>query len=225
MQHLALLEDDYEFAKIISEDLEHHFRITHFPSSNRILEADPAQFNAVLFDIHLNQEDGVDIAQKLLNIGFHPLLALSSDRTVQTKVRALQLRIADYLSKDMEKEEIIARIENAIHLGEKTKGKTPTRIGNLTLHSDLLVAEIGGKMIELSRTEFLLLNYLAQYVNRKISRQELTQHAWGDRKLSSGNLSTHLYNLSHKLEGWDYTIQSQREVGIQLVAKNGTAST
>ena len=107
-----------------------------------------------------------------------PVLILSAKRSVDDRVKGLQVGGDDYLTKPFAFSELLARIQALVRRATQTAEPTTLTYGDLTV--DLLSREVtrGGQRIELQAREFSLLEYLLRNAGRVVSKTMILEHVW-----------------------------------------------
>lgn len=137
-----------------------------------------------------------------------PLIMVTAKGDEFDKVLALELGADDYLTKPFGLRELNARIKAVLRrsggTGVAENGKAgenhEVRRGRLHLYDDRFIAELDGRRLELTRTEFLLLWKLACHPGRVYTRAHLMDEALGDDFLGfERTVDSHIRNLRKKL--------------------------
>jgi len=135
---------------------------------------------AAVVDIMLPGMDGLPLIQRLREEKVNtPVLILSAKRTVDARVLGLKAGGDDYLVKPFAFSELLARIYALIRRSQGRDAPTQLQVGDLSM--DLLKREVrrSGKVIELQRREFALLEYLMRNAERVVSKAMIMEHVWG----------------------------------------------
>jgi two-component system response regulator MprA len=185
-----------------------------------LLEADMAVPDAIVLDLGLPDVDGMEVCRRLRSAGNHtPILMLTARDAVEDRVDGLEAGADDYLVKPYDVRELQARL-GAItrrHI-EGTDGRS-LRFGELELDADAHAARIGGREIELTRTEYQLLELLMLNPRRVLSPEVIYDRIWGyDFNLTGNTLRVYIGYLRRKLEaeGEPRLIQTVHGVGYVL---------
>ncbi|MFY9270654.1 MAG: response regulator transcription factor [Candidatus Manganitrophaceae bacterium] len=136
-------------------------------------------YDAAIVDVMLPKRDGLSLIEALRKEKVKtPILVLSAKRSVDDRIKGLQVGGDDYLVKPFAFSELLARVQALIR---RASGATePTRLiaGELTF--DLLTREVtrGGRKIELQAKELSLLEYLMRNSGRIVSKTMILEHIW-----------------------------------------------
>lgn len=161
-------------------------------------------FDLIVLDIMLPGKNGFDICRDLRREGRNaPVLMLTSRGEVVDRVVGLKLGADDYVQKNCEPVELMARIEALLRRAGGAAAFTTERAEFGDLHVDLRRHEVtrAGQPLTLSPVEFRLLEYLIDHRGTVITREELLENVWS---LSGDTLSrtvdVHIAGLRKKIE-------------------------
>ena len=178
---LLLVEDDLEIASFIMKGLkEAGFAADHaVDGEDGLYLAVTMPYDAAIIDIMLPKLDGLGLIEALRDQKINlPVLILSARRSVDDRVRGLQIGGDDYLVKPFVFSELLARVQALIRRASGSSEPTGLTFGDLSM--DLLTREVrrAGKKIELQRREFALLEYLMRNPERVLSKNMIIEHIW-----------------------------------------------
>ena len=174
----------------------------------------------VVLDISMPHLDGIEVIERLRRDGIHtPVIFLTARDAPADRVRGLHLGADDYVTKPFSLEELLARIEAVLR---RTSGgpQHATRIvvGDLALDREGRDVTRGDTHIEMSRTEFNVLEFLMMNVGRVVSKQQILEHVWQyDFGGESTVVETYISYLRKKLDPQGTPlIHTMRGVGYVL---------
>jgi DNA-binding response OmpR family regulator len=199
---ILLVEDDLSLADSLTTALRREgFTTNHVASGNAaLLAAKTEPPELVILDLGLPDMDGLDVLRQLQQ-GKSPLLVLvlTARNTTEDKVSGLNLGADDYLAKPFEMSELFARLR-ALQRRISTVQTTDITIGPVVLDTLAHSVSVDGKMIEMTRREFMLLQVLMENPGRVLSRDKLESrlYGWGE-ELSSNSIEVHIHNLRKKI--------------------------
>lgn len=182
--NVLLVEDDERISNFLMKGLgEINFQVTLAPTGELARELIANyEFDIILMDIMLPGIDGVQLTQIIrFKKNYTPILVLSALNQPDDKIKMLDIGADDFLSKPFHFEELISRI-NALTRRNKLSYQDASNVlvcGNITLDNDLHTVTQNGKTIDLSPTEYKLLNYLFENKNKVLSRTQILQAVWG----------------------------------------------
>jgi two-component system, OmpR family, response regulator MprA len=177
--------------------------------------------DAILLDVLMPGIDGLEVCRRLRVAGDRtPVLMLTARETVSDRVAGLDAGADDYLVKPFALEELLARLRALLRRGpgEGSVGER-LRFGPLSVDLGARLVTIGGRGVELTRTEFSLLELLMRNPGQVLSRSLINERVWGyDFGETSNSLGVYTGYLRRKLEegGEPRLIQTVRGVGYVL---------
>jgi DNA-binding response OmpR family regulator len=177
---ILVVEDDVQLAKQIASALTeagHDAVIVH--NGEKALEkAKETAFDLIMLDIILPGMDGFDILRHLRSQHMASrVLMLTARGEVKDRVTGLQLGADDYLPKPFVMRELVARV-NALGRRYPEEPVLNLRVGDLTLDVVNHQVHRGGRRIELSARELMLLKVLMREPGRVFTRTELCERVW-----------------------------------------------
>lgn len=186
------------------------------------LERDP--YELVLLDVMMPRLDGLTACRRLRAAGNHlPVLMLTARDAVGDRVSGLDAGADDYLVKPFELDELLARVRALLRRGALS---APAAGDDAHLvFGDLRMDTVGrevtraGEPLELTRTEYLLLELLMVHPRQVLTREQILSEVWGlDFEPSSNSLDVYVMYLRRKTEvgGRPRLIHTVRGVGYVL---------
>lgn len=135
-------------------------------------------FAAYIMDVMLPDADGIALCQKFRDDGINvPILMLTAKDALTDKVKGLSAGADDYLTKPFEYEELLARVRALIR---KTHGypRSTIQIADLVIEPNSKTVHRGKELLELSKKEYQLLEYLSRHHNRLVTREMISKSVW-----------------------------------------------
>ena len=176
-------------------------------------------FEAVILDIAMPGIDGIEVCRRVRRSGDRtPILMLTARDAVDDRVAGLDAGADDYLSKPFALRELVARLRALMRRTESAE-EPVLEFADLTLNRQTRDVRRGERAIELTRTEFSLLELLLSHPRLVLSRSQIFEHVWGyDFGPTSNSLGVYIGYLRRKLEaeGEPRLIQTIRGVGYSL---------
>jgi len=176
-------------------------------------------FDLVVLDVMMPEPDGFEIVRRLRRDGSQvPVIFLTARDTQEDKIAGLTIGGDDYMTKPFGLEELAARVRTVLRRTRPVPAEPVLTFADLTLDQDTYEVRRGGRLIELSPTEFRLLRYFMLNPGRVLTRAQLLDHVWDyDFGGSSAVVSTYVTYLRRKLAGGGPDlIWTQRAVGYSL---------
>jgi two-component system OmpR family response regulator len=185
------------------------------------LEADAAlqtsEFDLLILDVGLPKMSGLEVLKRLRARGTKvPVLILSALDAVSDRVRGLDLGADDYLAKPFVLAELEARVRALTRRGAGAGG-TVLKHGDLAYDTVGKVAELNGRMLDLSARELTLLEIFLQRPGRMVSKEQLVDFLceWGE-EVSTNAIEVYVHRLRKKLEAGGVRIVTVRGLGYCL---------
>ncbi|WP_406507540.1 response regulator transcription factor [Streptomyces sp. NBC_00212] len=182
----------------------------------------------IVLDIQMPRMDGLTAARRLRAAGSTtPILMLTARDTVGDRVTGLDAGADDYLVKPFELDELFARIRALLRRSSYAvdAGAAGQDTGNVLtfadLRMDLSTREVtrGNRVVELTRTEFTLLEMFLAHPRQVLTREQILKAVWGfDFEPSSNSLDVYVMYLRRKTEagGEPRLVHTVRGVGYAL---------
>ncbi|MBX7235444.1 MAG: response regulator transcription factor [Caldilineales bacterium] len=161
----------------------------------------------ILLDIRLPDISGFDVCRQLRSGGHRqPILMLTARDEEVDRVLGLELGADDYIVKPYTLREVIARVRAQLRraYGELSAAATQRTeaFGDVVVDAERLLVSKSSRAIDLTPTEFRLLNYLVAHAGRPVSRDHLIEAVWGyDSDVDyDRTVDVHMRRLRQKLE-------------------------
>ena len=182
------------------------------------LESD-AQPDAMILDVLMPGVDGLEVCRELRRTGSRlPVLMLTARDAVENRVAGLDAGADDYVTKPFALEELLARVRALLRRTANGAGET-LRFADLELNPGTREVHRGDEAIELTRTEFSLLELFLRNPRQVLTRSIIFERVWGyDFGFASNSLDVYIGYLRRKTEagGRPRLIQTVRGVGYAL---------
>jgi len=176
--------------------------------------------DAIVLDLGLPDIDGVEVCKTLRGAGNRtPILMLTARVAVEDRVEGLEAGADDYLVKPYDVRELEARVKAIMRRSLEGSDGRLLRFGELQLDPDAHAVRTGEREVDLTRTEFQLLELLMLNPRRVLSSELIYDRVWGYDFGPSGNaLRVYIGYLRRKLEagGEPRLIQTVHGVGYVL---------
>jgi two-component system, OmpR family, response regulator MprA len=187
----------------------------------RRLEVDP-QPDAVILDVLMPGADGLEVCRRLRSAGNEiPVLMLTARSEVDSRVAGLDAGADDYLSKPFALAELLARLRALLRRLGSDDSTDVLRFADLELDTGTREVRRGGDLIDLTRTEFALLELFLRNPRQVLTRSVIFERVWGyDFGPTSNSLDVYVGYLRRKTETGDRSrlIHTVRGVGYALRA-------
>jgi two-component system response regulator MprA len=204
MPTILIAEDD----KQIREALD---RILRFEQYDTISVNDGAaaleafvehEPDAAILDVNMPFVDGMSVVRRLRDHGNRvPVLLLTARTATADRVEGLDSGADDYLPKPFELDELLARVRALLRRGDGGAVSVVHHVADLVIDTAKRTVMRGERAVELTKTEFDILELLARNADIVLSRSQIYEDIWGyDFESSSKSLDVHVGYLRRKLE-------------------------
>lgn len=218
---ILLVEDDPAIGKVLRRGFEeggHEFKWAKSGDTGLELAASQG-FDVIVLDLMLPGMAGLDVLRAMRARGVRtPVIILTALGTVDERVAGLEAGADDYLVKPFALAELMARIE-ALRRRSGDRPSAVSRIGDLELDLTTRTVRRGAIEIDLTPTEFSLLEFLMRYNGQVVTRKMICEHLWeSDWDGATNVIEVHVNRLRNKLQrGFDHPlIQTVRGRGYAL---------
>jgi len=178
----------------------------------------------IVLDIMMPKMNGIDLLQRIRRASAVPVVMLTAKGDDSDRIAGLNLGADDYVPKPCSPGELAARIRAILRRTQCASGGASLdliQVGELVIHPGSRVAEWKGKPLDMTGTEFTLLEVLARNAGQLVSKQDISKRAFGQPLMPfDRRIDVHISSVRQKLgtrpdgQSW---IQSVRGQGYQLL--------
>ena len=218
---ILVVEDERTMAELLKKGLEeeHHCVSVAFDGLTGLDYAKGLEFDVIVLDVMLPGIDGFEVTRRLRANNNHvPILMLTARDAVPDIAKGLDLGVDDYLTKPFSFVELLARLRSVTRRGNTPRPVT-LRAADLVLDPATRSVTRGGREINLTVTEFRLLEFLMRRTGRVVSRAAIVDAVWETPdEVSDNTLDAFVSLLRNKVDkGSKYRlIHTVRGVGYSL---------
>jgi len=217
---VVIAEDDPSVRKAVQRVLElEGYTITAVNDGQAALDTILVKTpDAAVLDVSMPFLDGLSVCKELRHRGNRtPILLLTARHEVGDRVAGLDAGADDYLVKPFAVDELLARVRALLRRHAPTSSTvTVLQLADLTLNANRREVHRGPRQIELTKTEFDLLQILLEQSGIVLTREYLYEHIWGfNFETNSKSLDVYIGYLRRKLEegGESRLLHTARGVG------------
>ena len=217
MINILMIEDDPEFAELLSEYLaQFDIKITNYEDPFLGLSAGVKKYDLVILDLTLPGMDGLEVCEELVRKYDLPVIISSARSDISDKVKSFELGAYDYLPKPYDPKEMYARIMSILNRVNKEKGSQNTLPkSDFEIKGDTIYFK--GQALSLTPAEFEVLSLLVKHQGITQSREQIINTSGTMSIDSQGkSLDVIISKIRSKL-GDNKRIQAVRGVGYKLV--------
>src|SRR5207249_2812359 len=221
---ILIIEDEQKMARLLKKGLEEENHIVMLAHNGvEGLELSRTYpFDVIILDIMLPGITGFEVARQLRQSSSHvPILMLTARDAVSDVVKGLYLGADDYLTKPFAFNELLARLQAVSRRGPVER-LPKLKIADLVLDSVTHTVCRAGKHIHLTKTEYLLLEFMMRHSGRVLPRNAIVEAIWGfDSEIENNTLdaflrllrkkvdSGHTVKLIHTIRGFGYVLREE----------------
>jgi DNA-binding response OmpR family regulator len=199
---ILIIEDDKKIRNILKKGLENEFfAVDSAEEGEKGMEmALSNEYDVIILDNVLPLKKGIDICKDLRKTGETvPILMLSVQSDIPTKVELLSAGADDYLTKPFSFEEVLARIRALLRRPKKIKSDI-LKFDNLIMDLKKYLIKRGKEKINLTKKEFMLLEYFLRNKNTVLSRGMILEHVCDmNADPFSNTIESHILSLRKKI--------------------------
>ncbi|MPZ92663.1 MAG: response regulator [Actinobacteria bacterium] len=221
-RRILFVEDDSDIREIVAHGLEN-------AGFDVVAEGDGRQalvwfrrgtFDVVILDIMLPSLNGLEICRRIRTEGPVPIVMLTARTDTTDVIAGLEAGADDYVTKPFELDELIARLRAVLRRSERVADVDQVDVGDLRIDQGAFKAFRNDAEVNLTTTEFKLLNELARSSGRVMSREVLLETVWGYEYMGDSRIvDMAVKRLRSKIEDDPSNprlIQTVRGVGYRL---------
>lgn len=201
--HVSIVEDDPVIAKAVATAVREagHQCTWVADGESAIRDKTLLSSDLVVLDMMLPKASGMDVLRTARQAGIRtPVIVLTARGTVAEKLAGFDAGADDYLVKPFAVDELLARIE-AVHRRTAHKPAMELEAGDLHLSLATKRLTLAGRTIELTPTEFSMLELLMRFNGQVVTRKMLCEHVWGfDWDGPTNVIEVHINRLRGKLD-------------------------
>lgn len=191
---ILVVDDEKPISDIIKFNLiKEGFDVeTAYDGEEAVEKVEECNPDLLILDLMLPKKDGLEVAREVRQTHDMPIIMVTAKGGEIDKVLGLEMGADDYVTKPFSNRELVARVKanlrrrdivkKAVEVNqqkEKEQESNDIQIGNLLIKPDAYLVEKNGEKIELTHREFELLYYMAQHMDRVMTREHLLQTVWG----------------------------------------------
>jgi len=204
MATILIIEDEVELVKVLRSYFEKAgFNVlTAYRGDTGLSLWEHKKPDLVILDLNLPGIDGLDVAREIRRKSNTPIIMLTARVEETDQLIGLELGADDYITKPFSPRVVVARARAVLRrIGENQNQQKVITVGDLTIDIDSHIVRIKNKQIDLTPTEFSLLQTLASQPGRAFTRYQLLEATQGIAYEGyERNIDAHIKNLRSKIE-------------------------
>jgi two-component system phosphate regulon response regulator PhoB len=205
-KRIAIVEDEAELASLIEYNLARQgYEAQVFPGARGTLKAlEQWKPDLLLLDVMLPDVDGFELCRQVRHsalLGRTPVLFLTARSDEVDRVLGLEIGGDDYMTKPFSPRELVARVKAHLRREELDTEPGAVEIGPFRLDHGARRVFLGEREIELTSTEFNLLEFFLNHPGRAYSRDQLLENVWGQQRyVTPRTVDVHVRRLRERIE-------------------------
>ena len=216
---LLLADDDVELSAMLKEYLEREgFKVTTVQDGEAAAtHALSGAYQIAILDVMMPRLDGIDALRRIRRGSRIPVIMLTARGDDVDRIVGLELGADDYVPKPCTPRELAARVRAILRRLQPQPDGGPLEIAGLMMWPEKRRAQWRGRALELTSTEFNVLEVLMRNAGRVVSKKELSEQALG-RPLArfDRSVDVHLSSIRQKLGAGGSLINTVRGMGYHL---------
>ncbi|WP_369241732.1 response regulator transcription factor [Streptomyces sp. R21] len=199
--HLALIEDDPDFALMCRSYLERAGFTVTWAIDARAGKAvmHEGGIDLAVLDLGLPDGSGLDLLRALRSTSRLPVIVVTGRGEEADRVAGLEIGADDYLVKPFSQRELVARIRAVLRRSQPPEIAEILEVGGLRVDTAARRADVGGAVLTLRPKEYALLELLARSPGRVFSSEQILEQIWGVSWQPPATVVEHVYRLRGKL--------------------------
>ncbi len=199
---ILVVEDEKEIREFLKPSLEEEgFSVdTAEDGEKGLFLALTNDYDLLILDNMLPKKEGREVCKEIRKEGKKvPIIMLSVQSEVVTKVDLLNSGADDYLTKPFSFEELLARVKAILRRPNKIEEEV-LKVDDLVLDTSTQIVKRGKRSIYLTRKEFALLEHLMKNISKVLSRGIIMEHVWDmNADPFSNTIESHILNIRKKI--------------------------
>lgn len=222
MERIAVVEDESDVRELLNRQLTREgWQVETFLSGvDFMASVSKNEFDLLLLDLMLPELDGLEICKILRSSAETknlPIIMVTAKGSEADIVLGLELGADDYVSKPFSMRELIARVRSVLRRVKTEEGSKILQAGTIELSPDRFEVKADGKTVDLTATEFKILEALMRNKGRVLTRSRILDYLGEDRQfVIDRTIDVHILNLRRKLQAAGEVIETIRSVGYRL---------
>lgn len=205
-EKILVVDDEVDICEILAFNLQNEgYEVLTANSAEQGLQMLAPDCALVLLDVMMGGMSGFKMAERMRRDGIDvPIIFLTARDTENDTLTGFSVGGDDYIAKPFSIKEVLARVRAVLkrHAANPASGASGhnMRFGELTIDPEMKEARVAGENIALTKTEFGILELLAQNPARVFSREEIIERLWTDAPyVTERTVDVHITRLRKKL--------------------------
>lgn len=218
MTNILIVEDEQNLARFIELELTHENYTVDIENDGKVGldKALSKPYDLYILDLMLPNINGLEICRQIRQKTTTPIIIITAKSETYDKVAGLDYGADDYIVKPFDIEELLARIRAVLR---RQPDKDVLDINGIIIDKDAFKVTVNGHQLELTKTEYDLLYFLAENRNHVMQREQILDHVWGyNSEVETNVVDVYIRYLRNKLKPFnkEKSIETVRGVGYVI---------
>ncbi|MCJ8311972.1 MAG: response regulator [Saccharospirillaceae bacterium] len=201
-EHILIVEDDVKVAHVLTRLLQANgYQTFHIDHGDKVLPwLNVNETQLILLDVMLPGKTGIELCSLIRKNNLVPIIMLTAMKEEIDQINGLEHGANDYITKPFSINNVMARVKTNLRFSQQLAQQTPKSKGVFFIDLNGLCATLHKQPLELTHSEFRILNALHKNQGKVYSRQELIDVIYDDhRVVSDRTIDTHVKSLRKKI--------------------------
>jgi len=179
---ILIIEDEKQIARFLELELKHEGYDVYvcYDGKEGLKKVEKTHPDLILLDIMLPGINGIEVCRKIRQYSNVPIIMVTAKDDIPDKVMGLDSGADDYVTKPFAIEELLARIRAALRKSKQLNIiREVLNIADLSIDTSKRIVKRAGKIIELTKREYDLLEYLVRNKGIVLTREQILENVWG----------------------------------------------
>jgi phosphate regulon transcriptional regulator PhoB len=205
-KRIAIVEDEAELASLIEYNLQRNGYQTQIlrGSGDTLKSLEQYRPDLIVLDVMLPEVDGFEICREVRRspiLGRTPVVFLTARSDEVDRVLGLEIGGDDYMTKPFSPRELIARVKAHLRREEMDNEPETVETGPFKLERTARRVFLDGRELDLTSTEFRLLEFFVTHPGRAYNREQLLEAVWGEQRyVTLRTVDVHIRRLRERIE-------------------------
>jgi len=220
---IAVVDDEPDITRLVSLHLgQENFKVREFHDAKSFYTFLNKNIpDLLILDLMLPDENGLELCKNLKRESIYssiPIIMLTAKAEETDRILGLELGADDYVIKPFSPKELVARVKAVLRRKKSKDDTNKIKIGDFC-EMDLAkyTVTVDGKRIDLTTTEFRILQLLGSKTGWVFTRDSILNHLWGHEKyVIERTVDVHIRHIREKLGKYSKIIKNVRGIGYKL---------
>lgn len=199
LNKVLLIDDEKRMLDLLALYLSpHHYVCTKaIGAKEALFYIEKEVFDIILLDVMMPEMNGWELCKEIRSFTETPIIMVTAREQKEDIVKGLKLGADDYITKPINEEELLARMEAVLR---RIKPSRQISVNGLLWDEERFELSHDKNLIKLTPKEFALIGYLIKNPNRVFTREQLIELIWGHESETEGRtVDSHVRNLRDKI--------------------------